>query len=250
MEETINIERIFNILKKHLKLIGGLIVVGGILAFFVTTFFMTPKYDATVQILVNRTETGNNAGVAFNAQQADVQMISTYKDIIQNKIVLDPVRKDIAKKDNFTGTSDDLKNQISISNEESSQVFSVTVKDTNAYRAADIANSVADTFKQRIKKMMKVNNVTIVAAAVAKPKAVSPNKKINVLIGLLLGGFIGIAMSFAIELFDKTVKSVDFLTDLGFSNLGMINHIDETKKSQGLFGQSISRKRKLTNVDR
>ncbi|MDK1724767.1 Wzz/FepE/Etk N-terminal domain-containing protein [Dellaglioa algida] len=247
MEETISIEQIFNILKKHLKLIGGLTVSGILLAFLVTTFFMTPKYDATVQILVNRTETGNNTGVALNAQQADVQMISTYKDIIQNKIVLDPVRKDIAKKDNFTGTSDDLKSQISIFNEENSQVFSVTVKDTNAYRAADIANSVADNFKNRIKKMMKVNNVTIVADAIAKPNAVSPNKKMNVLIGLILGAMIGIGIAFAIELLDKTVKGVDFLTDLGLSNLGMINHIDETKKSQGLFGQTAPRKKKHTN---
>ncbi|MDK1717129.1 YveK family protein [Dellaglioa algida] len=244
MEETINIEQIFNILKKHLKLIGGLIIAGALVAFFITTFFMTPKYDATVQILVNRTEPTNNAGAAYNTQQADVQMINTYKDIIQNKIVLDPVRKEIAKKDNFIGTSDDLKGQISISNEENSQVFSVTVQDTNAYRAADIANSVADNFKNKIKKMMKVNNVTIVADAIAKPDAVSPNKKMNILVGLLIGAILGIAVAVAIEIFDKTVKGVDFLTDLGFSNLGMINHIDETKKSQGLFGQSAPRVRK------
>ncbi|MDK1729503.1 YveK family protein [Dellaglioa algida] len=247
MEESINIEQIFNILKKHLKLIGGLTLTGALLALLVTIFFMTPKYDATVQILVNRTEKDNNAGMAYNAQQADVQMINTYKDIIQNKIVLDPVRKDIAKKDNFTGTSDDLKNQISISNQENSQVFSVTVKDTNAYRAADIANSVADNFKSKIKKVMKVNNVTIVADAIAKPNAVSPNKKINIIMGLILGAILGIAMSIALEVFDKTVKNVNFLTDLGLSNLGMINHIDETKKSQRLFGQSTPRVRKHTN---
>lgn len=247
MEETISIEQIFNILKKHLKLIGGLTVTGALLALLVTIFFMTPKYNATVQILVNRTETNNNVGAAYNTQQADVQMINTYKDIIQNKIVLDPVRKDIAKKDNFTGTSDDLKGQISISNQENSQVFSVTVQDTNAYRAADIANSVADNFKNKIKKMMKVNNVTIVANAIAKPKAVSPNKKVNLLFGLVFGLILGIVIAIAIEIFDKTVKGVDFLTDLGLSNLGMINHIDETKKSQGLFGQSTQRIRKHRN---
>lgn len=250
MEETINIEQIFNILKKHLKLIGGLTIVGALFALFITVFFMTPKYDATVQVLVNRTETANNVGAAYNTQQADVQMINTYKDIIQNKIVLDPVRKEIAKKDNFTGTSDNLKNQISISNEENSQVFSVTVQDTNAYRAADIANSVADTFKQKIKKMMKVNNVTIVADAIAKPNAVSPNKKLNTLIGLVLGAIIGIAIAFLIEILDKTVKNTDLLTELGLSNLGMINHIEETKKSQRLFGQSTSRTRKHTDSGR
>ncbi|KRK45520.1 Wzz/FepE/Etk N-terminal domain-containing protein [Dellaglioa algida] len=244
MEESINLEQIFNILKKHLKLIGGLTITGVVVAFLATTFFMTPKYDATVQILVNRTEQANNDGAAYNTQQADVQMINTYKDIIQNKIVLDPVRKEIAKKDNFVGSSDDLKGQISISSEENSQVFSVTVKDTNAYRAADIANSVADTFKSKIKKMMKVNNVTIVADAIAKPNAVSPNKKMNVIIGLMLGAILGVAIALAITVFDKTVKGVEFLTDLGLSNLGMINHIDETKKSQGLFGQSKPRVRK------
>src|SRR5699024_686225 len=95
----------------------------------------------------------------------------------------------------------------------------------------DIANTVGEVFKSKIKKMMKINNVTIVSRAVPQTTPVSPNKKLNILVGLFMGLIIGIFISFCREFFDTTVNNVEFLNDeLGLINLGVIYHIKPSRK--------------------
>ena len=46
----------------------------------ITVFlFIEPKYNSSIDILVNQKE--NNAQVQYAAQQADLQVINTYKDV-------------------------------------------------------------------------------------------------------------------------------------------------------------------------
>ena len=79
--------------------------------------------------------------------------------------------------------------------------------------------------------MMKIDNVTVVNKATVNLTPVSPNKKLNVLIGLLLGSLIGICISLIKELLDTTVKDSNFLREeLGLINLGFIYHINNGNK--------------------
>ena len=104
--------------------------------------------------------------------------------------------------------------------------------DDNAYVAADIANAVGKVFSKKIKKMMQVNNVTIVSNAKVNTTPVSPNKGKNVFLGAILGAFVGFMIIYFKELTDKTVKDSSFLTDnLGLTNIGcniciIISHIN------------------------
>ena len=63
--------------------------------FGVAEFLITPQYTSTTQILVNRKTDSSQAATAYTEQQADVQMISTYKDLITNQVVLKQASKDL-----------------------------------------------------------------------------------------------------------------------------------------------------------
>lgn len=78
----ISIGQILAILRKHIGLIFASTFIVTLLTAFMTFFVMTPKYSATTQILVNRKLSEDMAGAQLQQTQADVQMISTYKDII------------------------------------------------------------------------------------------------------------------------------------------------------------------------
>jgi Capsular polysaccharide biosynthesis protein len=54
---------------------------------------MTPKYTATTQLLVNQKNENNANGQAYNNQQADIQVINTYKDIITSPVILKEPKK-------------------------------------------------------------------------------------------------------------------------------------------------------------
>ena len=160
-----------------------------------------------------------------------MQAINTYKDVLKKSIILTPVLKKIRENVNYQGDLSDLQSSVDISNQTNSQVISVTVTDKNAYIAADIANEIGTIFTEKIKKMMKIDNVTVVNKATVNLTPVSPNKKLNVLIGLLLGSLIGICISLIKELLDTTVKDSNFLREeLDLINLGFIYHIDNGNK--------------------
>nr|WP_276535458.1 GNVR domain-containing protein [Ligilactobacillus apodemi] len=90
-----------------------------------------------------------------------------------------------------------------------------------------MANAVAKVFKDKIKTIMKVNNVTIVSTAKAKTTPVSPNKKLNIALGLVAGALIGVIIGVVKDLMDNTVKDTEFLTDdLALTNLGLVYHIE------------------------
>lgn len=224
MEQAISLESLFRILRKNLRLIVISTVVGTILAAIITFFIMTPKYSASVDILVNRKQ-DNAVTNQLSDQQADVQMINTYKDIITKAVTLDPVRKEVKEQLGYSVTADKLRDMISVTNEQNSQVFSVSVKDTDAARSATIANIIAKTFKKKVAKILEVNNVSIIAKATKPKEAVSPRKKLNIAIGLVVGLFFGGGLALLSELTDHNVKDMEYLTDeLGLTKLGMVGH--------------------------
>jgi len=227
-EQTISVMQIFGILRKHIKAIWITTLVVFLASVFVTFFVMTPKYQATTEILVNRKLTAATQGAQFQQVQADVQMISTYKDIITSPTVLKDVNSSVRDYPGYPGSISELKDAISISNQQNSQVFSVSVKSTDAKTAATIANRTAEVFKKKVVKIMSVNNVSIVSKATPNHDAVSPKKKLNLMMGLLFGLLLGIGLAFIREITDRTVTSETFLTnDLSLTSLGIVSEIDD-----------------------
>ena len=172
---NIDIPQIFNAMKRNWFTLFICGVVGMLLSLVVAFFFITPKYSASVDLLVN--QKADTTQAQFTAQQADLQAINTYKDVLKKSVILEPVLKKVKEQDNYKGSLKTLQDSISISNETNSPVVSVTVTDVNAYVAADIANTIGTVFTQKIKKIMQVNNVTVVNKATVNTTPISPNKK-------------------------------------------------------------------------
>lgn len=219
----LNLDKILEILKDNILSIF-LWTIAGISIALVTIFFIvTPKYSATVDLLVN--QKAENLQAQYTMQQADLQAINTYKDVLKKSVILESVLQQAKEKDNYSGNLKDLQKAISVKNEVNSQVISVSVVEKNPYVARDIANMIGDTFTKKIKKMMKVDNVTIVSKAVANDDPVSPNKKIYILLGTLIGFMLGFVIALLRDFFDVTVKGTEFLDELGLVNLGVTYHI-------------------------
>ena len=225
-ETVIDLGRLLLTLKKNLFSIIAWAVVGLIISLVVLFIFIEPKYSATTDILVN--QKNDNVQTQYAAQQADLGAVTTYEDILKRSVILSPVLKEVRTRDNYKGSLGDLQKSVSVSNETNSKIISVTVTDKDAYTAADVANTVAKTFKEKIVKMMKIDNVTIVSTAKPNATPVFPKKTLGTLVGIVLGALIGVAIAIVRELTDKTVKDMDFLTDeVGLTSLGTVFHIED-----------------------
>lgn len=268
MDNIIDIKRLWLILRKNmlLMIVWGIVFAGA--AFGTSKFVIQPEYSSSVALLVNRKQ-DENTTTQFQNQQADVQMINTYKDIITRPVILGTVVKNLtatdkqlvkkaqpatyktladgtqiidkqaqpaeykvvdAKYDKSEINTSDLSQNISISNQQNSQIFTVNVTLKNSKLARDAANEIAKVFKQKVSSIMSVSNVSVVSKAVNNTNPVSPNVKLITLAGLVIGIFVGFVWGLIKELTDRTVKDVSYLTDeLKLTNLGQVNFIGKIK---------------------
>ncbi|WP_404826487.1 YveK family protein [Pediococcus ethanolidurans] len=201
MDQTVSFDFFIRLVRKYWRAIVSFTLVGLIVAAGLTFFVITPKYQSSVQILVNRKNT--NAATEYAGQQADVQMITTYKELIAGQVVLKPTQQQLSERYGIERSLNTLKSEVS----------------------ATIANQIARSFKNQVQKIIKVNNVTIVAPAETPSGAVSPKKPLNMLIGLVVGLLLGFVYAAIRMLTDRRVHDADFLTDdLGLASLGLVNH--------------------------
>lgn len=181
---------------RHLIAILVCIVLLGGVGFGLAKFVITPQYSASTQILVNQRHTTN--GQVFDNQQADIQMVNTYKKIITNHQMLNLSRKQLAAPDNsnvpaYQLSMKELKRAVSVKTSQNSQIFILQAKAHNAQESSVIANTVTDVFKHRIKRIMGFDNVTITSRAVTPSKQSFPNVKLFTLGGAILGLLVGVA---------------------------------------------------------
>lgn len=243
MEETISLSELFNILKKRIVSILFCALLGFIVSSIVTFFVITPKYSSEAQLIVTIPQKENQGNV--NEVNANLMMLNTYKDLIKGEAVLKDVQKNVMKEMDFKGTTDQLRQIITVEQSQNSQMFSIKATTINPYTAQTIANTTAKVFMQKVKDILTVDKISLISSAPLKLTPVSPNKQLNLAIGLVLGLMIGIGLAFLIEFLDKTVKDETFLTEeLGLTLLGVIPEISEKE----LFSKEEERRKKTSKT--
>lgn len=226
MEDEISYKELIQMLKKRFSLIINFILIGILIGGVYTFFIAIPEYSSSTQLLVNRTQQAD--AIQRSDIDTNIQLINTYVDIINGPVILDGVREEL----NLDISHSELSDKITISNEMNSQVFSIQVTDPNPFQAASIANTTADIFRENLDEIMSVDNVTVISQAESNNNPISPNHRFNFIFAALLGGMIGIGLSFLFEILDNTVKNEKFIVDeLGWTSLGIISemNIDELK---------------------
>jgi capsular polysaccharide biosynthesis protein len=228
MEETISLKELFQTLRKRLWLIALITTIATVTSGIVSYFFLTPIYQASTQILVNK---ANPEQQIYNVGeiQTNVQLINTYSVIIKSPAILEKVQKEL----DIDRSVEELNEQIQVASEKDSQVFSLTVNDPDPALAAEIANKTAEVFKEEIVKIMKIDNVSILSKAEVKEnqQPVKPKPLLNIAIAFVVGLMTGVGLAFLLEYLDNTVKTEqDIEKHLQLPVLGAISIIEPNEQ--------------------
>jgi len=214
MEETVSLDEIFQLLKKNIGMIVSTMLLGVVVASVFSFFIITPKYSATTQLVVQTK--GTNSNINTDNINSNLLLINTYKDLVTNKAVTEKASDQLAK-NGMTGiTEESLAKIISVEQNQNSQLFSIKAVTTNPIEAASIANTVAEVFQKEATKLTDTDTDKVSVASKATPNEtpVSPNKKVNIAIGAALGLIVGIMIALMLELFNRTVKSEEYVSDV------------------------------------
>lgn len=221
MEEQIDLSKLFAILRKNMKYLIILPIVFLIISMVLTFFFITPKYSASTQVLVNQKETDNQ--IIAQQVQSNLQLVNTYSEIIKSPRILDKVAKNLKGK----YSSNDISGMLTVNNQADSQILNISIESDNRKEASKVANEIATVFSKDIDKIMNVDNVSILSKA-EKADKVSPKPLINALVSIFLGLVTALIIIFLKEMLDKRIKTEEDVEE--FLDLPVLGTIQDFSK--------------------
>lgn len=222
MEDTIDLSKLFAILKKNIKYIIIFPIVFLILSMVITFVFMTPKFSASTQVLVNQKEADSQ--MMAQEVQSNLQLVNTYSEIIKSPRILDKVSKNLKGK----YSSKELSGMLTVSNQAESQILNISVENESRENAGKVANEIANVFSKEVSDIMNVDNVSILSKADNNGSKVSPKPLINAVVGVFLGLIVALILIFLKEILDKRIKTEDDVEkELNLPVLGTIQRFNQ-----------------------
>ena len=194
-----------------------------VFSFLGTYFFIQPTYTSTTRIYVVNQATDNN-NLSAQDLQAGAFLVKDYKEIITSNDVLSEVIKD----EKLNMTEADLAKMISVNIPTDTRLISISVNAKTGQDAQTLANKVREVASEKIKKVTKVEDVTTLEEAKLPESPSSPNIKLNVLLGAVLGAFLAVVGVLVREILDDRVRRPEDVEDvLGMTLLGIIPDTDK-----------------------
>ncbi|WP_123937483.1 polysaccharide biosynthesis tyrosine autokinase [Curtobacterium sp. PhB137] len=168
-----------------------------------------PVYSASAQVFVS-TETSGSASDLAQGNTFTQQRVLTYSNLVSTPIVLLPVISSLK----LDMTSDELAEIVTSDAPLNTTLISITVNDTNAKQAADIANATSESLTNVVESIEATDadgtstvKLTRVKEAQVPSAPVSPNVPVNVVLGLLVGLALGVGVAVLRETLDNRVRS-------------------------------------------
>jgi capsular exopolysaccharide synthesis family protein len=206
--------------------------VGGASAY---TFRQTPTYAATTQLFVSvhSTEMADisqlNQGNAFIQQR-----VKSYADIVSSPKVMELVQAQLG----LAIAAETLGGQVTVDSPLDTVLLNVSVTDTDAERAAAIANSIARQFPSVVAQIetrpgaaRSPVTVTPTRMATVPTAPISPRIPLNIALGLLVGLGLGVGAAVLRDQLNTSINGVSEVEKLtGAIPLGVVPYDAGTSK--------------------
>lgn len=235
MEETIELRELLGIVLKRKWLIIIITLLSIVLGTVYSLYLVTPEYQSSTTLMVNGSK-GLNAGdiaASFDLGSINLsqKLVVTYSEIVKSRIVLEQVISQLGL--DYTYTK--LLRMTSAQQVGSTEILKISVTNVDPVMASDIANTISSVFIKEVMRILKVNNVEIIDAAIPMYKAINMRTTLNIAISAVLGVMLGVFLAFMLEYLDHTIKTEEDIEKyLGVSVIGTIPDYAKEMKSMGV----------------
>ena len=223
-EEEIDLVWLIYALFKRLWLIiaAAIICACGMAAY--THFRIEPTYTSTSTMLVLTKET---TLTSLADLQLGSQLTKDYTVLITSRPVLNEVIENLDLKTNYKN----LRQRISINNEEDTRILSISVTTNNAKQAKAIVDELAKVSAAFIGDKMEVNPPKIIEEGESIGIKTGPSLMKNTVIGFVAGALLVCAVIVVLELLNDTIQTEeDIERYLGLPALAIVPDRNETSK--------------------
>lgn len=201
-----------------------------------------PSYVATTTLYFAAIEGGGEPGQAYQGALLAEQKARAYAQLIVSDRVLDEVSFDTTGACRpGCGTVD--RSAITVQSSAGNPTLIVKVADPSPQRAAMVADTLAektadlvsDLERPRDPILSTVTTLRVLAPAEVPTTPASPNLKVDVLVGAVIGTFLGLLVALIRRSLDRSVRTREALEELtGLPLLGTIPYDKPSRRTPGL----------------
>lgn len=211
-----------------------LLCTGAAVAF---TYVQTPKYSSTSSALI-AVDTAASAGELSSGAIYAERQVSSFVALADSALVLEPVIDELG----LDVTPQALRSRVSVSAPAGTSIVDVTVTDTNAGRASEIANAITASLKNVTSDVVptgpdgdEIVTVTVVEPATESSRPVSPRPVLNITLGLIAGLVLGLGQALVRRLLDSRIRTRDDLEDITDAPVlaSVVHHKGPSKATPG-----------------
>jgi capsular polysaccharide biosynthesis protein len=215
MDHTIDLREIVHAVKKRILMIIGITAFCTAAAVLVSNYVLKPVYEAKTSIIISKPSTGATVTTTYNDVLMYQNLIRTYSEIAKSK----SVAKLAAEKLGNKYTAQEIMNASEISPETNTQIMTISAVSGTPEAAKDIAKALSDSFIAQSTVFYPSGNVLKVIDEAETPQTpVQPNKRLNTILGLILGLLLSGGTVVLLEYMDRSIRTEEdvakYLNDL------------------------------------
>lgn len=185
-----------------------------------------PTYTATAKLyIVNPTSTGLNI---YDLQLGSA-LTMDYQEVFRTWEVHEMVREEL----DLPYSYEELQSMLTVANPEDTRILYITVQNTNAQLAADIANAYAKAAKTFIMNTMKTEQPSDFSIALVPGTGYKTSRTQSIIMGFLLGSVLAVGILTLIFVLDNSPKTPEDINKYaGIPTLAILPAFQKTKKGE------------------
>ena len=208
--EELDLKELFEIFWSKKVQIILIVLIFAVIGIIYTMGFVTPVYTSSTTLVLAGTESEEQATSTANSiTTTDItinsKLVSTYSVLVRSKDVLGQVISNLG----IDISWEQLRNNVTVSSVEDTEVLEISVTNGNPQYAADIANEIAKVFSDKVAEIYNINNVHIVDEAETPTGPSNINHTKDVIIFAFIGVVVAVIYVLIANMLDTTIKSAD-----------------------------------------
>lgn len=220
--EEIDLKEIAYFIFKRKKLVVSFMLIGAILGFIYTKYFITPMYSASTTVVLSKVSSSTdnqinniddttdsnleqnlNNSITQNDVTLNSKLVATYSEIMKSRVVA----QDVKARLNLDIEEESIMKNTSVSTKDDTEMLKIQVLNEDKDVAANIANALADVFKDKVRDIYNIENVTVVDKAIPDDTPTNVNFVKSIILFAIVGVFLSCFILFVFFYFDNTIRS-------------------------------------------
>lgn len=210
-------------IKEKAPVIVAVVLVAAVIGWSVSAFLMTPKYEASVNMIVNtRTD---SSGVITNDNISSAQnLVDTYAIIIKSNTILNRVISDL----NLDMSFKELYEMVSVNSINNTQVMKISVQTSSPETSRQIVVAMSTIAPSIVAEAVEAGSCKVISDVYVEEDPISPDIQKNTVLTAALGLVLSLAVLVLKELMnDFIVDDMDVEKKLGIPVLAIIPNVEE-----------------------